>query len=215
MTDATELDTAAIRARLEAATPGPWHIGPDSAGQATAVRGPKRDHVASCQYDEDLEFIAHARTDVELLLAALDEAQAERDTHREVAESMTGLWEQEKDRASRLEAMADRLADRRANHEPWHCCCAEGSHAGQAAALNRMKARAEAAESALAAVKALADDMAETLRSREREALNEGGPRPSAERVEAFDYAVGVAQDWLLEEIAALTAPTTPEETQP
>lgn len=33
-------------------------------------------------------------------------------THREVAESMTGLWQAERERADRLEAMCDRLAER-------------------------------------------------------------------------------------------------------
>lgn len=39
---------------------------------------------------------------------------AERDaqTHREVAESMTGLWQSERERADRIEAMCERLAER-------------------------------------------------------------------------------------------------------
>ena len=114
MTDATELDTAAIRARLEAATPGPWVVfDMDDAekrkdeplnepGQGWywvwseprlpyygAVLEPERDHPAAigsaaindseggAQEQADAEFIAHARTDVERLLAALDEARAE------------------------------------------------------------------------------------------------------------------------------------------
>lgn len=38
--------------------------------------------------------------------------KAEAETHREVAESMTGLWQEERERADRLEAMLDRLAER-------------------------------------------------------------------------------------------------------
>ena len=38
--------------------------------------------------------------------------KAEAETHREVAESMTGLWQGERERADRLEAMLDRLAER-------------------------------------------------------------------------------------------------------
>lgn len=34
------------------------------------------------------------------------------ETHREAAESMTGLWQAERERADRLEAMCDRLAER-------------------------------------------------------------------------------------------------------
>lgn len=36
----------------------------------------------------------------------------EAETHRESAESMTGLWQAERERADRLEAMCDRLAER-------------------------------------------------------------------------------------------------------
>ena len=38
--------------------------------------------------------------------------KAEADTDREVAESMTRLWQAERERADRLEAMCDRLAER-------------------------------------------------------------------------------------------------------
>lgn len=38
--------------------------------------------------------------------------KAAADTDREVAESMTGLWQAERERADRLEAMCDRLAER-------------------------------------------------------------------------------------------------------
>ena len=39
-------------------------------------------------------------------------AESDAQTHREVAESMTGLWQSERERADRLEAMCDRLAER-------------------------------------------------------------------------------------------------------
>lgn len=38
--------------------------------------------------------------------------KAKAETDREVAESMTGLWQAERERADRLEAMCDRLAER-------------------------------------------------------------------------------------------------------
>lgn len=43
-----------------------------------------------------------------------EQPSAENDvqTHREVAESTTGLWQAERERADRLEAMCDRLAER-------------------------------------------------------------------------------------------------------
>lgn len=43
---------------------------------------------------------------------AESDARAEAKTHREVAESMTGLWQAERERADRLEVMCDRLAER-------------------------------------------------------------------------------------------------------
>lgn len=90
MGDAAELDEAAIRARLEAATEGPWTaeaggseghyiFGPE--GSRAPMRG--RARVASCTWldwyetEADAEFIAHARTDIPLLLAALDEARTQ------------------------------------------------------------------------------------------------------------------------------------------
>lgn len=45
-------------------------------------------------------------------LVGEQEPTAEAQTHREVAESMTGLWQSERERADRLEAMCDRLAER-------------------------------------------------------------------------------------------------------
>lgn len=83
-------DIAAIRARADAATKGPWEV-------ADAMTPPSRDHVADCggdnyvcpvddgslqECDVDARFIAAARTDVpalcnrvEALEAALEEAE--------------------------------------------------------------------------------------------------------------------------------------------
>lgn len=94
MTDATELDEAAIRARVEAATPGPWRHTDSEAvydvhQDGLVVVGSEGDPVALVadewyEADEgeptpfhDAEFIAHARTDVGLLLTALDKARAQ------------------------------------------------------------------------------------------------------------------------------------------
>lgn len=89
------LDFDAIRARLAAATPGPWeaHCDDDMDDPtivAPSLRDPHEDrprYVAQTAYDNlsrttlnsaaDAAFIAHARTDIPLLLAALDEARAE------------------------------------------------------------------------------------------------------------------------------------------
>jgi hypothetical protein len=81
VSESTELDQAAIRARLEAATPGPWEavvLGSEGYDvRACRPRTPgrlSRVRVARCGYEEwevdkaNAEFIAHARTDIELLL---------------------------------------------------------------------------------------------------------------------------------------------------
>lgn len=82
MTDATELDLDAIRARVDAATEGPWEATPN--GRILSLTWPCDDvagwfgnkgAVVETLRNPDAEFIAHARTDVPLLLAALDEAR--------------------------------------------------------------------------------------------------------------------------------------------
>ena len=84
------LDLDVIEARAEAATPGPWRNEPDTgAGRVWVQRGYFRDE-ADCEplfslrgkeaYEQrsaDADFIAHARTDIPNLLAALDELEAE------------------------------------------------------------------------------------------------------------------------------------------
>lgn len=51
-------------------------------------------------------------------------------------------------------------------------------------------------------VSELPERMAAEIREREREGLAEGGPRPSAERVATFDYTVGIAAEWVAEQVA-------------
>jgi hypothetical protein len=68
------LDLDAIRARVQAATAGPWERhGCDvlAAGQPV-LRGRDGDPIQRRQADLDAEFVAHARTDITTLLAALD-----------------------------------------------------------------------------------------------------------------------------------------------
>lgn len=90
-----DLDLTAIRARAEAATPGPWigvgdrrsksayglvgRLSDRGTGNAIAVlAGVGMDRVA------DAEFIGHARTDIPDLLARLTELEAENSRFREV-----------------------------------------------------------------------------------------------------------------------------------
>ena len=70
-------ELAAIRARLDAATPGPWALGHDTdinGAWFAEILVPS--HLAALGYIDssraDAEFIAHARTDLEQLLAEVD-----------------------------------------------------------------------------------------------------------------------------------------------
>ncbi len=99
MTEIKGIDRTAIRARVGAATAGPWFIDPPldslSPGGRTFVgnRADGREHGlweivhmtedmdglrpdAAKQYLCDAEFIAHARTDVPALLSALERVEA-------------------------------------------------------------------------------------------------------------------------------------------
>lgn len=74
------LDLDAIRARTEAATPGPWAAGRENVNELhwtlpanTLDRNGRRSYVAESEsLLPDWEFIAHARTDVPALLAEVD-----------------------------------------------------------------------------------------------------------------------------------------------
>ena len=96
----TDLDLDAIEARADAATDGPWVVKHEPAWEADNVQHPDVITVGaqmwegddepmtvclvSTDYEDDpvdvlldAEFIAHARTDVPALVAALREARAE------------------------------------------------------------------------------------------------------------------------------------------
>ena len=75
MTDPVELDLGPIEARLEAATPGPWHV--EQGGEIFApfwlIGDVLRDRYGNNSISGDdratIEFIAHARQDVPALVA--------------------------------------------------------------------------------------------------------------------------------------------------
>ena len=100
----TDLDLDAIEARADAATDGPWVVKHEPAWEADNVQHPDVITVGaqmwegddepmtvclvSTDYEDDpvdvlldAEFIAHARTDVPALVAALREARADCETH--------------------------------------------------------------------------------------------------------------------------------------
>ena len=75
MTDAPtteQLDLHPIPARANAASPGPWGVSPDYAD----ILGPDGDHLASYFKPADGEFSAHAREDVDALLAEVHRLRA-------------------------------------------------------------------------------------------------------------------------------------------
>ena len=73
------LDLDAIEARAEAATPGPWMEPRNGLGLGWTIfpKNSKGWSIATCDSGTDADFIAHARTDIPNLLAALDELEAE------------------------------------------------------------------------------------------------------------------------------------------
>ncbi len=76
MTD-TPLDLDAIEARTNAATDGPWSWEVSDDRRWVDVTAPDYERVIATTHDDDLaDFIAHARTDVPALVAALRDAQA-------------------------------------------------------------------------------------------------------------------------------------------
>jgi hypothetical protein len=173
MTDATELDEAAARARCDAATEGPWRtrtttdgvtwVGFDGEVGGGKVALFRLFQMMNWAVEADAEFIAHARTDLPAALdenarlrSALDEARAE--------------------------------VERRERHDPlW------------ADAFAKIEARAEAAESALAAVRALVDEWGAAT------CISDGAP------CSFHRHADGYRSDVL----AVLPAPTSPERSEP
>ena len=107
-------DIAAIKARADAATPGPWHDehtdpwGCVLSGDYgwIAPRGWPQYDVDTEQGKADAEFIAHARTDVPALLAALDAAQQrEAEFHATLAaDGFVAVTTAEHDELERLRA---------------------------------------------------------------------------------------------------------------
>lgn len=72
-------DHAAIRARLDAATSGPWRMTSQGGVESVFYEGPGEDDhsVASVRNERDWAFIAHAPDDVRALLTDYDAVKRE------------------------------------------------------------------------------------------------------------------------------------------
>ncbi|AIY15825.1 hypothetical protein GUY44_07520 [Pimelobacter simplex] len=81
VTASTDLDDtlANIRARAEAATPGPWDIWLGADWVILAPDGNREIARVPEPCGENAVFIAHARADIELLLTLLDQVTTQRD----------------------------------------------------------------------------------------------------------------------------------------
>jgi hypothetical protein len=72
------IDLDAVQARADAATPGPWRL--TDGGWGEFVQDSEGRELWALRHTPevaDAEFVAHARTDVPLLVAALREAHIE------------------------------------------------------------------------------------------------------------------------------------------
>lgn len=116
----SDIDLDAIRARAQAATPGPWSTQERQNVYIPLPWGGLKAHVET---DANAEFIAHARTDVPALLAEVDHPAvgleatrkalaycvAERDAERGAKRTLFREWERESARRLAAEAERDRL----------------------------------------------------------------------------------------------------------
>lgn len=155
-----------IRARLEAATPGPWQTWPDGTEESVESVSVGRFvcHLNSNmrQFRDDAAFIAHARQDVPWLLARLDALEAERDYLESGFKTLLEVGKTQRDRARKAEAERDVLRverdiARRVEQESSAAADAWQAEAVKVqaewdAAVARAEARLAAAESALWAV---------------------------------------------------------------
>jgi len=69
------IDLEAIKARCEAATPGPWEI--KDRGHFAYMSGPRHVGVGGRWLPADAAFISHAREDVPALIAEVERLRAE------------------------------------------------------------------------------------------------------------------------------------------
>ena len=112
-----KLDIAAIKARADKAAAGPW-----AWNSRHGLGAPNRlvmwpSHEYGCDLDiegeeADLDFIAHARTDIPDLIAALEAAERERDACAGLASQAVSDMATAQNRITALEAELDRLEER-------------------------------------------------------------------------------------------------------
>lgn len=120
------LDIEAIKARADKATAGPW-----AWNSRHGLGAPNRlvmwpSHEYGCDLDiegeeADLDFIAHARTDIPALIAALEAAERERDACAGLASQAVSDMATAQNRVTALEAALSYYAKEHKNPSegPW------------------------------------------------------------------------------------------------
>lgn len=146
MTDATELDIDAVRARVEGATEGPWRSAEQTHGQWYGIQS-EWHALGSAFHPADAEFIAQARTDLPAALDEITRLRAALDEARADVERLTDKVTEYADLVPR--ALRGRL-DEHADDCP---VCDHAAWAQLDELCSEEMARADAAESALAAVR--------------------------------------------------------------
>lgn len=106
MTEDDQTQLAAITARVEKATDGPWFC--QETGRVIDGEGyliaDEDSGIVECS---DAEFIAHARQDIPYLLAALTRLQAERDAAHLRMVNAVNVAEEQQERIATLDAARD------------------------------------------------------------------------------------------------------------
>lgn len=134
-------DLDAIRARCEAATPGPWHGAMptcdhdhDANDPACAIEDPNSAIVANCvEADADVDFIMYARTDVPALLAYVEELMASIGT-------LDHMLAEERENVDTLRTLVEELTQER-DEERMRVRCFEQMLAEAQADVRELRAR--------------------------------------------------------------------------
>lgn len=116
MTDPTSRDKAKealedVKARIDAATEGPWEAGPRDDRDIMRFTGTHKACVAEFTTPDDARFAANARADLPLFVEAFEEGDAEVDEWIADRDSWLARYEKASNEAREHEATIKRLKD--------------------------------------------------------------------------------------------------------